>query len=457
MGGFKGKDMFAGILSDNIVRDGAKIVLSVSGGIDSMVMLYLFADIVGCMDIDIVVFHFDHKIRDASSLDLQFVEKEADKFGFGFYSESFDVLSYAEREKLSVEDAARKLRYSALKKLCLDIKADFASIAHNKNDQAETVLMRMLRGCGIKGLSAMRKISIYEGILIYRPLLYFPRSEICEYACKFKVPYREDYTNSKSVYLRNKIRLELLPLLRKYNSAVDDMLCNLSDIAYMDNLFIDNAALHKYREVVLPLNGAYVMEKSDFLRLQPAIAYRIVRKILHKLGISELTYDAWKSICNLAESGNKLLLGKSVAVASRYEKVYFYKAEKKKYYYELYPDEELLVREAGIRISARFLKKSEIEFSEDKNCEYFDADKVVFPLVVRNRKIGDGIFPLGMSKRKRVKKILIDKKVPFFMRDRVPVLESAGDLLWVIPYVISEKFKVDANTENVLEVRNKHM
>lgn len=254
-----------------------KIVVAVSGGADSLALSDLLHRARNLFQLELCIAHFEHGLRGQASLDdAAFVKSFAENLGVEFYCENGDVQTFAAAQKISVETAARQLRYEFLARVRLQKNFDAIALAHHADDQAETILMRLMRGAASTGLSAMKFCATSQYGVLLRPLLRFRKSELEDYCRRKNLVPRVDATNFDATATRNKIRLELLPALEKFNPAIVKSLCRFGEISAADSDFISAETEKIFPRVVR--NGKIL--RDEFLKLHPAIQREVVRKFI---------------------------------------------------------------------------------------------------------------------------------------------------------------------------------
>ena len=260
----------------NLIQKGDKIVLGLSGGPDSVCLLHILNRLKEVLDIEVYAAHLNHQIRGIEAQkDALYISKLCDELGVTYFIKSINVPEYCKENKLSLEEGARKLRYEMFYEIKEKLNADKIAIAHNMNDQAETVLMRMMRGTGLQGLKGIDYIR--DGVII-RPILEVERSEIEAYCEEYKLNPRIDSTNLESIYTRNKIRLELIPFMRdNFNSNIIESIVRMSNSLKSDNEFIEEEALRKFREVSSITSDSVSINLDKYISLHKSLKSRIIR------------------------------------------------------------------------------------------------------------------------------------------------------------------------------------
>ncbi len=465
------------ILEQKLILAGETVVCAVSGGADSMGMLHLLHELQDKLKIKLVIAHFDHQLRVNSALDAQFVKKVAQKLSLPFVLESKNVKKFSKQKKLSIEEAARDLRYDFFERVALQWKANKVCVAHTKEDQAETILMRILRGTGTGGLGGMREKRTLGKVTLIRPLLSVEKADLKEYLKKNKILWREDSSNKDLTFTRNRIRKTLIPLLKKeFNPSVIEELCRLSEILKADESYFETQTNKLFQKMVVETEEGFRFSKNLFLKLELSLQRYLVRRIFNLLREgSSLSFENTERVLSLiqkAQLGRKIILPGGIQFLIEHNgiKVLKKKTSLKKIYglLKIPTQKTLSFSRFDIQISLEcgqkpfnFRKKSEVLrkylLSIDQGqsvtwVEYFSADKMQDEIVVRSKKDGDRYRPIGLGGTKKVKQILIDEKIPSSWRDQIPLFVSKGKIFWVGGYRISEDFKVTENTKKVLKV-----
>jgi tRNA(Ile)-lysidine synthase len=407
-----------------------KIILGISGGVDSVVMLDLLYKFYPKNRY--VIVHIDHSIRNDTHKDVELIKKIAKKYALKYYVKKINVPYYCKKYKLGIEEGARKLRYEELEKIYKSENGDFIATAHNLNDLAENFIMRLIRGSGLNGLPGMKpKNDIY-----IKPLLSISKSEIRKYAETKNLTWREDYTNKDLKYTRNSIRYEVIPLLEKYNPNFSEAIFRLSKILWIEKEFIKS----EIEKIHYSENRYGIEIDSNLLQSIPKyLSYEIIRSIIEKLQGSIYGY----SFANIEEI-YKLTFSKSGAtykknnmeIRKEYEKIIFFKntfSEEQKYYLEIFSPGTFK------------LKNLYIEIISNKE------DHKEFPLIIRNYKSTDKIKI--KNGHKKIKKLIADKKIPKHLRNKVLiVMNRNNDIIFVNEFETNTKlFENKKLTINIKE------
>lgn len=444
----------------NLIEEHDKIVIGVSGGPDSMALLYLLNDIKEELDFKIFVAHVNHGIRkDEADEDERFVKNICGKLSVPFYSIKVNMDEYAKKNKLTSEEAGRAIRYNFFNKILKDIGGSKIAVAHNKNDQAETLLMRFFRGTGIEGLKGMD----YKNKNIIRPLLDISREEIEKYCSSNNIETRTDWTNLEPIYGRNKIRLEVIPYITKnYNEGIIDTLARTSKLMKLDSEYIlDNAKKIFNNIVIEETSEGIVLDGKKLKREHYSIKSRVIRQSIEKV-LGNLTGIEEKHINNAIKLLDKNITGKSINITNNivikisYGNLIIKKLKKTKinsFMYSIPIEGSVYIQELNAFCTSKVLSISEINIkNSSKFVKYFDYDKINNRLYIRNRRDGDRFIPLGMTGSKKLKDFFIDEKIPREKRDYIPIIEDNGKIIWVVGYRISEEYKVSSSTSKVLEI-----
>ncbi len=443
----------------NLISNNENIVVGVSGGKDSMALLYMLLYAKKHIDFNVIVAHVNHGVRGEEALhDQIFVKEKAKELGLTFYSTDVDMISYSNEHKISPEEAGRELRYEFFRSILESLKGGKIALAHNMNDQAETLMMRIIRGTGIDGLNGMDFIN--DDII--RPLLNITRKEIEEYIEYKAIESVLDKTNLMPIYTRNRIRLELIPYIEEsFNPNFITALWRLSQTSRDDSNFLKRYTDNKYDDILIDENKERIVLSLDkFRELDKSIQNRIIIYAIIRIigifqGINEEHISNVVNLFNLGKTGKIVELPDGILAKVDYNNLIIerYRANIiKPFIHELkigYNQFDAL----GCGFIIKKIAIEDIDYeSKLSNIKYFDCDKIKGSLFLRNRKDGDRFIPIGMQGSKKIKDFFIDLKIPRDKRDLVPLVVDKENIIWVVGYRISELYKLTQKTRNILMI-----
>ena len=444
----------------NLIEENDNIVIGVSGGPDSMALLYVLLDIRHLIYFNIYIAHVNHGVRGEEAKDDQlFVEKISKELNLPYYTKNVDMIQYGKEKGISSEEAGRELRYGFFREILGLHGGGKIAVAHNMNDQAETLLMRFMRGTGIDGLKGMELIA---GDII-RPILGIDRKEIETYIEYNNIETVLDKTNLMPIYSRNKVRLELIPYIEEhFNPNIINTLWRMSKISSLDSKFLEDYSKKKYNIIVKKQDKhSIILDGDKFGDEDRAIQQRIIRICILKIdgslqGISEAQISGVLNLFLLSETGKSIDLSNDIVAKTSYEDLIIEKRrerEENSYLYNLslsgINNFELL----GYSFDIEVLYRDEnFVMDKNKNTRYFDLDKVEGDLKVRNRLNGDKFVPFGMKGTKKLKDYFIDEKVPKDLRDSIPLVVDNRDIIWVVGYRTNEMYKLTNDTKRILSI-----
>jgi tRNA(Ile)-lysidine synthase len=440
-----------------LLKKGDRVLVAVSGGPDSVALLFGLVALKSELDLKLYVAHLNHKLRGTeSSEDERFVQNLASQLKLEFFSKRVDVKKEAKRQKLSVEECAREIRYQYLQKIAQKIKADKIATGHQANDQAETFLMRLLRGAGGAGLSG---IPPKRGKII-RPLIRTTRKEIESFLKLNKITARLDSSNFLPDYYRNRIRLTLLPKIKKeFNPKIVEVLNRTADIISTQQEYIEETCERTLSDIGIIQQDKIIIDLKKFSSYDICLQREMIRFCTRKLkgALNRLSFDSVDRSLEMIrreKSGKKIkLVGKIWLEVGERELVFFVQKKKKELGYLLTIPSEVNLRNGKVRIKSEIPKRMPRNFiTPDQNVAYLDIDKMQKPFRLRNRRKGDRFIPLGMKGTKTLADFFTDAKVPHHRREEALILTSKGKIVWVVGYRISEEFKVTDRTKKVLKM-----
>lgn len=442
------------IRKNKLVKKGNSVVLGVSGGADSICMLKILSDLQKRLGISLYVLHINHQIRgEEADEDAAFVKRICTKFKVPHRIINVDVPALAEAEGLSVEEAGRYIRYDEFSKYAYEVGATKIAVAHNSNDNAETVLMNLARGTGIKGLGGIppkREMEDANGniVEVIRPILCLSRKEIEQYLKENEIEYRNDSTNDSTDYTRNKIRLEIMPILENINDNAMQNITNASNELADTSEYIEKDVDEAYDEYVSEENGKLFLSDESFA-IDPIVLTGVIRKMIENTAgkLKDITRIHVGDVVSLSDKqvGKKVDLPYSIVAEREYEGISISTEDNKS-------DEEKDTREVVIAFEEDGFNVANIE--ELKHTKWLDYDKIN-DVVVRTRQKGDYIVIDADGSKKKLKKYFIDEKIPRRERDQVLVVADGNHVLWVVGYRISEAVKVTPDTKKIIRLEFK--
>ena len=440
------------IRKEELLLHGDSLMLAVSGGVDSMVMLDLFARLAPEWNFQLTVVHVNHQLRGAESdSDEEFVRQTAARHGIPFVCRRFDTARFAKESHLSKQEAARRLRYQYFSEL--HEVSDGAKIltAHQANDNAETVLLNALRGAGVRGLSG---IPVRRELYIVRPLLFAYRSEIEAYAREHEVAFREDSSNQSLEYRRNLLRTMVFPQLQQ--GGFPDVIQSLNRLSHTMRLMAERIE-REVNEILPTITGSdpFAMLRLDvegLLQVRVDLRDEVILAILRRLQI-EPTADRVKRILGLCSrpSGKHIELNRNLAVYKDRGYILFAQTiEQQPFEVPVRPNETYSF--PHFQLELRTSSSVPSAFPNDRHHEFIDADMLGTNLVLRNWRKGDWFVPLGMQSKKKLSDFFTDRKLSPMEKSTTPVLESNGLIVWVCGQRLDDRFKVRSTTRSVMEL-----
>ena len=433
------------IKQNNMIKSGEIIGVACSGGRDSICLLHFLNSIKSELDCEVVAVNVDHGIRATSALDTEFVMQFCKDNHIRAYKFKAEALKVAKEEKLTLEQAARKVRYGIFETVIKKGLVDKIALAHHLNDQAETVLLNIVRGAGLNGARGMEPTR--DGIYI-RPMLTTPREEIMSYLDENGLEFVEDETNKDNSYSRNYIRNVVLPDLRKHFKSVDKNIVNFASICAKDDSYINSQ-----------LNMGTLIETKEFTKIpltyfyqDDAIINRILMKVLSRFAKQDIERKHIKMIREFAveaNNGNIISLPFKIKVMKEYDYITIGIIKKKEIVGEnTFRNGKLKIEGYGIIRSTA----SKVLTEPKMHQHIIDASKLPSNAIWRTRQEGDTFAPLGLGGTKKLKEYFIDKKIPQRMRDEIPVLAVGSKILIVADIEIAEELKVTDESKQFFKI-----
>ena len=419
-----------------------KVLLAVSGGRDSVAMLYLFQ----AAQLNFGIAHCNFKLRGKDSdQDEQFVFDLAKKLNVPFYTTSFDTKTYAKKNKISTQMAARELRYNWFAEIKEKNNYQYIATAHHKNDVAETLLINLAKGTGLSGLHGIKN---KVGAII-RPLLCFNRSEIDAFIEENKLTFREDKSNEETKYVRNKVRHKIIPEMEKINPSFIETIFNETQyFGEIEQLLEIKINEDKKKCWKVLKDGTIEVEIDKLLNLKPLRTYLFY--FLRPYGFNtDDVFDVMNSLYK--QSGKKFNSSTHQLIKDRNKLIISTIQQKERTEFIVEKLEDF--KKLAISIEAKMVAKNQLKtIKKEKYFAYLNAEKLTFPLVLRKWKTGDKFKPFGMKGMKKLSDFFVDEKFSLVEKEKVWLLTTNNKIVWVVGHRIDDDFKISENTKNILQL-----
>jgi len=450
-----------------LVAGGEKVLVAVSGGQDSVCMLKVLNSLKDMLNIQLHAAHLDHCLRGVESdADAKYVGELTAKLGIPCSIEKRDVKEWNKQSKTSLEEAAREVRYRFLDEVARQAGAMRVAVGHTRDDQVETTLMHYLRGAGLQGLRGLRAAAPMpygnkeDGIWVVRPLLKVSRQETAAYCQSNDLKPVCDSSNSDTKLLRNRIRLELIPLLRQYNPEIDDALVRLADLAGEDADFIDEQAATACGAIATREGCLTCLDSGRLRGLPLSLQRRVFRIVLEQSygslrDIESIHVEALVSLL-FSNTGKRVHLPVGIMATNERNRMVISGRDAPACPWPVLEQDYVLnipgeTRLPGWRVTADLM--SENFFREDDIFSAsFDISRSGRQLTVRGRHTGDRLHPLGMAHSRKLQDFMVDSAIPRSWRDSVPIVCSGKEIIWVVGWRIDDRVKVTTGTEGVLRL-----
>jgi tRNA(Ile)-lysidine synthase len=459
------------IRDNGLMTTGDKVVVAVSGGADSISLLQILHNVGTALGVELHIAHLDHGLRGKASIeDADFVRTRAAELGLPTTIESRDVNTYRKQNHLSLEEAAREVRYKFLEEVVTAVGASSVAVAHTSNDHVETLTLHLLRGTGLTGLVGLKEKSIVRykrvgPLTVIRPLLCLSRVDVEQYCRDLNLEFRTDASNDSLSLTRNRIRHKLLPRIRaEFNLQIDEAFNRLSRLASDDIDFINSESSKAMASVVRVEGDKIRIERPGFLALHPALKRAVLRQALALILGSPKNIESVhiEEMLVLAKggAGRRLDLPDGIKFFSGYQELIIGRTLPEDIPFPIL-DGEYKINVPGVtnipgwRIVAS-IAENEGEPTADKGrgcfSQLFDFDLIGNDLRVRPRKSGDKFQPLGMTAVKSVKDFFIDAKVPRPWRPKVPLVVNPRQVVWIVGYRLDDRVKITLSSRMVLRL-----
>lgn len=434
-----------------------KIVCAVSGGVDSVSLLDAIYLISQKIRFSVYVVHFNHKLRgESADRDEKFVESLAKKYGLQFYKASSDVRQYADKNKISIEYAARRLRYNFYERITRSIGADFLATGHNADDSAETFLINLFRGSGLTGLKGIPpKRQLVKNVMLVRPFNHLRKQDIIEYAKRRSLRWRNDESNSLIEFTRNKIRRNLIPHLESdYAPAIVEVINRTSKLISGADEIIEEIVKTALPHIVTNVDNESFSLKLNILEshsrfIQGELLQASLSKYFRILPQSMNTIDRLLALKD-SETGSIVEMSGNLFAVKDREYITFAKKTPAFDFHQIIDKQgEFIIGKNKLILSK--VTKKQLDFNEDPNIEYFDYDKITPFMEVRSWQSGDIFKPLGMQGRMPVSDFLTNNKVSHVQKKKILLLTNKKDIIWIMGMRINEDYKINSETKRYLK------
>ena len=414
----------------------AKLLVAISGGVDSVVLTHLCKE----SDLDISLVHCNFHLRDEESEgDENFILELGDALDLEVFVEHFDTKAYAEDKKISIQMAARELRYQWFEELRDSLSFDYVLTAHHADDNLETFFINLIRGTGLEGLTGIPKRNEF----ILRPLLPFSRESIETFAKNNHLSWREDSSNASSKYLRNKIRHEVIPVLRELNPQLLESFQKTQSHLKKSSHLIEDYVSAIFPRVAQETKYGYSFN-IKMLKTLPHLK-AVLYELFRTFGFTE-----WEDVYHLldAQSGKLVLSKTHRLIKDREELLLTQLPQEQELQFRISDEEEVVMLPIGTFHFEQVERVEEVQ----TNCIYVDRNKLSFPLIVRNWRTGDYFYPYGMEGKKKLSKFFKDNKLSLPEKENCWVMCSDGRIVWVVDQRADGRFSVDGGTSQILKI-----
>lgn len=463
------------IHTHRMFQPGDRVLVGVSGGPDSVALLYGLKAVSPKLGLTLAIGHLNHDLRGhASNRDASFVAALANRLHLAFFSEKRDVRAYRHLHRLSLETAARQVRYAFFNNVIKIHNYNKIALGHHMDDNAELILMNLLRGSGPTGLSGIPPV---RDRLIVRPMIDVTRMQIMDYLAQENHDYVIDASNTDQKHLRNRIRIELLPhLTAEYNPRLVHSLNHMARICRSENRWMEQMIKPVFENVVVDCNHqTVVFSIPKVTRLNPAVQRRLIRKaIRHITGdLRKISFEHIEAIREALRTDGRV--PKSIDLphrirVSRMDQSLVLRRERHSlrhvpperpssvrpsFTYSICPPDELTIEEVGLNLAFTFLdiERPFESFDDADPTTYLDAEKLTFPVIVRNQRPSDRFSPLGLGGTQTVRKFLSTREKKCHNRSTCPVMVCENRIVWVVGYGIADAVKISPHTRCALKVR----
>lgn len=463
-------------LAYGLWEEGERILVAVSGGPDSVALLHILREVNRSFNLKLTVVHLDHGLRgETSREDAQWVKSLAKRLNIPCIAGKRDLDIDTRTGSRSLEEVARIARYEFFSEISKKTGVRTLALGHHADDQAETVLLKLLRGCSPTGLGGMRLSRMEGNLRIIRPLLAFRRSEILEYLNMIGETFRQDLSNQDCRFLRNRIRHELIPLIENhYNPKIREILVHLSRLVQEQNEYLKDRIEKIFPRVTTQSKDGILIDCRRLQRLSRYEQGEVLRKIFWRTGVKNLHRDYFRDLQQLmaGPSGRRLILPGGITALHQYNTLKITTGEVR-FRPRIFPPRKIsipgeeIIDELQTKVVIRHYHCPQLKklskpvdlagywksYPENGGIkEYLDQESVFPPLIIRTRLPGDRYRPLSMTGSRKLKEIFIDAKVPLSLRESIPLIEDSHGIIWLAGYRPAHRCRVKKSTKKIMEI-----
>ena len=432
----------------NMIEENDKIVVGLSGGADSSVLLTVLKKLSDKIGFTVCAAHLNHGIRgDEAKRDMEFSKDLSERLNIDFYQKTVNVPEYASKNHISEELAGRKLRYEFFDELCRKHGFNKIAVAHNKNDSAETILFNLIRGSGSKGLCGITPVNNN----VVRPLIETSREEIEQYAKENSINFVTDSTNYCDIYSRNILRNNVISQFKRINENAVNNIIRCSDILFSENEFMTEYA--KSLNLLQFADNKILLNREKFDAQHIAVKRILVIEAIKLLNQNTNNFSSVhaENIISGCKTGSVIMFPSDVAAIFEHDNIVFTKEffEIPDYEYIVKIPDKIIVKETGLAYNFEVVDINDVD---DKN-QYISLDNAILSeITLRTRRDGDIFAPSGMNGNKKVKKYYIDNKIPKYQRNKYPLLVINNEIAAIMQQRVSRNFVINENTKKILKI-----
>lgn len=448
------KNIVRNYINENrLIEYNQHIIIGVSGGADSICLFHILKSLQEEYNLNLTVAHINHGVRKEAKEDAKFVQSLCNKWEVPYKEHNCNITQLSKQQKLSEEVVGRNERYSFFEEIRIKYSGDRIAVAHTMNDQAETMLMRLIRGSGITGLGGI----MAKRDVVIRPLLSVTREDVEGYCRDNGLEFKEDATNKMNIYTRNKLRLQVLPILKKeFNPKVIETVSQAATHLQDTEDYLEIQTKIAYESVVTKYKNGYSLDIASLLSFHQVIRSRVIRMVIEKRkgSLKDINYKNISDILELAnkQSGKSVDVGEGIVAIREHGYIRIIKRVKVENYSLNLGIGVNTLAECNKKIELKLLdnskSKQRYENTYTKNIDY---DKINGSLKARNRRSGDKILLKNGSKK--LKDFLIDEKVPKTSRDNIVVIADDTNVIWIVGYRLSSAYYTTDKTKHVLQIQ----